>query len=147
MKKLIFVLIIPLSAYGCINKSAKEPTNSNNIEGSWKMVYAETKENDSIVRKDLSNTSFVKFIGKNHFAFFNQENSSASNFYSGGGTYSLKGDNYTETLKFSANKAIRNHAFSFTVRIVGDTLIQSGLEKVPAANMNREIIEKYIKLK
>ena len=149
MKKIVFVLIliITLGSYSCKNQSTNESTSSNAIEGTWKMIYAEIKENDSIKRKDLSNTSFVKLIGKNHFAFFNQENASAENFYSGGGTYSLQGENYTETLKFSANKAIRDHQFSFTVQIIGDTLIQSGIEKVPAANIDREIIEKYIKIK
>lgn len=149
MKKIVFVLIliITLGVYGCKNQNINESASSNSIEGTWKMIYAEIKENDSIKRKDLSNTSFVKLIGKDHFAFFNQEDASDQNFYSGGGSYSLQGENYTETLNFSANKAIRNHRFSFTIQIIGDTLIQSGIEKVPAANIDREIIEKYIKIK
>ncbi len=147
MRKLIFALIIILGSYGCKSQKASESSGSVSIEGAWKMIYAEVKENDSIKRKELSNTTFIKLIGKNHFAFFNQENAGPNNFYSGGGTYSLKDNNYTEILKFSANTAIRNHTFSFTVQISGDTLIQSGVEKISAANIDREIIEKYIKLK
>jgi hypothetical protein len=119
---------------------------NNTIEGTWKMVYAETIENDSIQPKDLSNTTFIKIINTTHFSFFNQENSGTKNFYGGAGTYTLKGDNYTETLNFTSVEAIRNHEFSFNVRFNHDTLIQSGIEKVPAAGINRTIIEKYIKL-
>lgn len=121
--------------------------DSNNIEGTWKMVYAETIENDTITLKDLSNTTFIKIINKSHFAFFNQENTGTTNFYGGAGTYTLKGNTYTEILNFTAVEAIKNHPFSFAIEIKGDTLIQSGIEKVEAAGLDRHIVEKYIKLK
>ena len=111
------------------------------------MVYAKTIEGDSIKLKDLSNTTFIKIINKSHFAFFNQENNGTANFYGGAGTYTLKGDDYTETLNFTAVEAIKKHQFSFKIEIKGDTLIQSGIEKVEAAGMDRYIVEKYIKLK
>ncbi|WP_298513090.1 hypothetical protein [uncultured Kordia sp.] len=111
------------------------------------MIAAKTIEGDSIKFKDLTNTTFIKIINKNHFAFFNQENNSNANFYGGAGTYTLEGKQYTETLNFTAVEAIKNHTFSFTVKRKGDTLIQSGIERIEDAGIDRFIIEKYIKLK
>lgn len=110
------------------------------------MIYAETIENDSIRLKDLTNTGFIKIINKTHFAFFNQENIGNKNFYGGAGTYTLQDNKYIETLKFTSFEAIKNHKFPFTIEIIGDTLIQSGLEEVKAAGIKRYIIEKYIKI-
>ena len=121
-------------------------SKSNNIEGTWKMIYAEMIENDSLKLKDLSNTTFIKIINNNHFSFFNQENDSNENFYGGAGTYTLEGSNYIETLNFTGVEAIKNHVFPFLIEIKGDTLIQSGIEKVEAAGIDRKIIEKYIKI-
>ena len=145
MKNVINFLTIVLVFISCNPKKTSEPKNK--IEGTWKMVYAEIVENDSLKLKDLSNTTFIKIINKNHFSFFNQEKSGNKNFYSGAGTYSLKDSNYKETLAFTTIEAIKNHQFSFHVEIKGDTLIQSGIEKVKAAGINRHIIEKYIKIK
>lgn len=117
------------------------------IEGTWKMVYAEMIENDSIKLKDLKATTFIKIINTSHFAFFNQHDTSSQAFYSGAGTYTLKGNQYTETLNFTTVDAIRNHQFPFTVEIKNDTLIQFGTELVKAAGMNRKIVEKYVRLK
>ena len=145
MKKILFLLIITFSFTKCKPKITS--ISDTKIEGTWKMVYAEIVENDSLKLKDLSNTTFIKIINKSHFSFFNQENTGNKNFYSGAGTYILKDNNYTESLDFTTVEAIKNHKFSFQIEIKGDTLIQSGIEKVEAAGINRQIIEKYIKLK
>jgi len=140
MKRIVFFLIIIIC-------SKRTPLITNNkIEGTWEMVYAEIIENDSLKLKDLSNTSFIKIINKSHFSFFNQENSGTKNYYSGAGSYILKDGNYTETLNFTTVEAIKKHQFSFKIVVKGDTLIQSGIEKVAAAGINRYILEKYIKL-
>ena len=35
---------------------------TSRIEGTWKMTYAEIRQNDSIEVKDLSSTDFIKII-------------------------------------------------------------------------------------
>jgi len=144
MKKILISLIIICSFSKCTQKTSL--ITSNTIEGTWKMVYAEIIEDGIIKPKDLSNTTFIKIINKSHFSFFNQENFGNKNFYSGAGTYSLKGNNYKETLNFTTVAALKNHQFSFNITTKGDTLIQTGIEKVSAAGINRYITEKYIKL-
>lgn len=141
MKNTFWFLIILFTFLSCTQNKSNQ-----SIEGTWKMIYAEVIENDSLKTKKLSNTTFIKIINKTHFSFFNQENNSAKNFYPGAGYYFLKGNNYTETLTFTTINAIKNHNFSFNILIKGDTLIQSGIEKVEAIGLNRQIVEKYIRL-
>ena len=139
MKRLVFTLLV-LALIGCKNQP-------NKIIGTWKMIYAETIENDTLKIKNLENTEFIKIINHTHFAFFNQQNNSSENFYGGSGTYKLNGNNYEETLSFTAVEAIRNHKFQFKVYVKGDSLIQTGLEEIKAAGINRMITEKYIRIK
>ena len=120
--------------------------SSNEILGTWKMVYAEIRENDSLQIKDLGTTDFIKIINETHFAFFNQNHNNADLFYGGGGTYQLKNDTYTEKLQFTGVDAIRDHDFSFTVEVRKDSLIQYGWEEIKEAHIKRHIVEKYIRI-
>lgn len=142
MTRIIFISLITGLMCNCTI-----PQPMNPLQGTWKMVYAETLENDTIKIKDFSNTEFIKIINSNHFAFFNQEIGSTHNFYGGAGTYILDGSSYTETLSYTSVEAIKNHKFSFNVEFKGDTLIQSGIEKIAKAGIDRKITEKYIKIK
>lgn len=152
MKNIACLFLIGLFIFSC--KKDKEPLNTNektsdkiNITGTWKLVYGEIKEKDSVEIKDLSNTEFIKIINKDHFAFFNQPKGTSDGFYGGGGSYTLKGNNYKETLKYIGVDAVRGHVFPFTVEIIGDTLVQYGKEEIKEANINRDIVEKYIRVK
>ncbi|WP_420321696.1 hypothetical protein [Flagellimonas sp.] len=151
MKKYILILIT-LLGLSCKDKtevtsSIKEKENSNkSIVGTWKLVYGETRQKDSIQIKDLSKADFIKIINEDHFAFFNQPKKGGEGFYGGGGTYTLDRNNYIEVLDYVAVDEVRGHEFPFTVEIKGDTLIQSGIEDVPEAGIKRHIVEKYIKI-
>ncbi len=124
----------------------KEAQESSQIEGTWKMIYAEIRENDSVQVKDLSSTDFVKILNKSHFAFFNQERETNENFTAGAGTYTFDGSTYVENLDFINYMDYRGHSFSFEVRIQGDTLIQQGHEKIEASGVDRYILEKYVRV-
>ncbi len=147
MKKFIFILILTILNSCTPKESQIEHNTSINIRGTWKMVYAETIENDSLRIKNLTKTTFIKIINNSHFAFFNQEFTGNENFYSGAGTYTLKETIYIETLNFTSVESIKNHQFPFKVTIKGDTLIQSGLEEIKAEGIKRKIVEKYIRIK
>lgn len=121
--------------------------NISAIEGTWKMTYAEIRENDSIQVKDLSATDFIKIINRSHFAFFNQERGTQENFTAGAGTYSFDGSKYEENLDFINFVDYRGHTFSFDVEIKGDSLIQQGYEKIEASGVDRYILEKYVRIK
>ncbi len=149
MKRIVLVLMI-LAVLSCKQANKDIPkerlTNSKEIVGSWKLVYGEIKEEDSIQVKDLSKSNFIKLINKDHFAFFNQPTNGGDGFYAGGGSYSLDGNNYVEKLEYIAVDEVRGHEFQFQIEIKGDTLIQSGIEDVPEAGIKRHIIEKYVRI-
>jgi len=138
----ISVLVILVLTFFCCQQQPK----TNPIVGTWKLVYAATNENDSITIKDLSNTQFIKIINETHFAFFNQQNDGNENYYSGAGTYTLTDNDYEETLSFTSVEAIKNHRFSFNIQIKEDSLIQSGVELIKEAGIDRTIVEKYIRI-
>ena len=130
-----------------IEPSPGSATAEQSIQGAWKMVYAEIRQKDSVEVKDLTSTDFIKIINTTHFAFFNQDRGTSENFMSGAGTYSFDGSEYIETLDFISVPELRGHEFPFQVEIKGDSLIQQGHEKVEAANIDRYILEKYIRIK
>lgn len=147
MKQIIIFVIFLITMVSCKKGVVlKVGDESNKIIGTWKLVYGEIKENDSVKVKDLSNTEFIKIINDSHFAFFNQKIDDDEGFYGGAGTYVLKDSIYIEKLDFIGVKSIRGHEFSFIIEFSGDTLIQYGLEEVKEANIKRYIIEKYIKI-
>ena len=128
-------------------KKSELALEKNTIEGSWKLVYADILENDSLQVKDLGNTDFIKIINRTHFAFFNQDRETSENFMAGGGSYTFDGVSYKETLNFIASPDYRGHVFPFEVEIKGDSLIQKGHEKIEEAGLDRYIVEKYIRIK
>ena len=150
MKIIVFQIFIIILFIGCSKKTQSSESVNNStkskIEGSWKLVYADIKENDSLQIKDLSNTDFIKIINADHFAFFNQKRGSSDEFMAGGGTYTFNGSDYTETLNFINAPSYRGHEFPFKVEIKGDSLIQQGHEKIEAAGLDRFILEKYIRI-
>ena len=54
---------------------------------------------------------------------------------------------YTEHLEYCKEREWENNDFSFTVSIIKDTLIQSGIEKIEKTGINRLNTEKYVRLK
>ena len=148
MNRFLCAVIILTGLTNCSDKKAstKNIPHDNALIGTWKMVYAQTKDKDSVQVKDLSDTKFIKIITPTHFVFFNQDKYSTDNFYAGAGTYELNGNNYVETLNYTAVEELRNHQFPFLIQIKQDTLIQSGIEEVKVAGIKREIIENYVKI-
>ncbi len=128
-------------------KSSKIP-----IIGTWQLLTGTVIEKgDTLVTQYTKNVSFIKIINDTHFAFLqhdlNKGKDSASVFVSGGGSYSLVDSMYTEHLEYCTAREWEGNDFSFTVTIMNDTLIQSGVEKIESAGVNRVNIEKYIRVK
>lgn len=150
--KITIILLISLTLFISCSQERKterpgQETQHNSIEGSWKLVYAHIKEQDSIQIKDLEKTAFIKIINKSHFAFFDQGKDGDDTFTAGGGTYTYDGENYIETLDYINAAAYRGHVFPFKAAIKGDSLIQQGHEKIEEAGLDRYILEKYIRIK
>ena len=95
--------------------------------------------------------SFIKILNDTHFAFLkhdlNKGKDSSAAFGSGGGRYALTDSLYTEHLEYCSDREWEGNDFTFTITIKNDTLIQSGIEKVDKAGVNRLNIEMYTRLK
>jgi hypothetical protein len=109
------------------------------------------EKGDTVVTDYTQTLSFIKIINESHFAFLkhdlNKGKDSTASFGAGGGSYSLKGNEYTEHLEYCNDRAWEGHDFTFTLTVSNDTLIQSGVEKIEAEGIERYNIEKYIRIK
>lgn len=154
MKLTLLVLTLFLLMTGCKVKATTGDSGKDAlpIEGTWKLISGTIIEKgDTTVTDYTKNSSFIKIINQDHFAFLshdiNNAPDSAKMFDAGGGKYSLKDSTYTEHLEYCKEREWEGHDFTFTVKIRNDTLTQSGIEKVDKAGINRINIEKYVRLK
>jgi hypothetical protein len=154
MKIIIGFVLISIIIISCNTETAKQtsPTTANPIVGTWKLVTGTLIEKGDTTSTDYTkNTSFIKIINDTHFSFLQHDLSkgkdSAPVFVAGGGKYSLTESSYTEHLEYSSAREWEGNDFTFNVTIKGDTLVQSGIEKVESAGIDRVNIEKYVKVK
>lgn len=123
------------------------------VIGTWQLLSGTTIEKgDTTITYYNKGLSFIKIINNSHFAFLKHDltkgkDSAAASFGAGGGSYSLKDSLYTEHLEYCNEREWEGNDFAFTVTVKNDTLIQSGVEKVETAGVNRLNIEKYVRLK
>lgn len=94
----------------------------------------------------------IKLFNDTHFAFLRHDlakgkDSATAIFTSGGGTYTLTGNDYTEQLEYCSYRPWEHSTFHFTLHRNGDTLIQKGIEKIDSLNVNHEIVETYLLVK
>ncbi|KAA5549568.1 hypothetical protein [Adhaeribacter rhizoryzae] len=146
---LLFSLMLLSCGRGAVENTAKPVANQ--LTGTWQLVKAILIEKgDTTVTDYTKNISFIKIINGTHFAFLQHDLNKGKDsavFVSGGGTYSLKDSAYTEHLEYCSAREWEGNNFNFTLKFSGDTLIQSGVEEVASAGVNRLNIEKYIKVK
>jgi hypothetical protein len=143
MKIAIAAVILFLFASACQEKEHSLP-----IAGTWQLITGTLIEKgDTSVTDYTKGKKFIKIINDSHFAFLNHDLSkgrdSLAAFSAGGGTYSLRGNQYTENLEFCSDRQWEQNSFPFTVTIHNDTLIQEGREKVEGTSIDRLNIEKY----
>jgi len=147
----IFTLTV-LAATLLLAACTQNQAPANPIIGTWQLLtHTETTKGVSTVDDYTKDKKFIKIINDSHFAFLNHTintpKDSSNNFDAGGGAYTLAGDKYTEHLDYYKDKNWEGKSFDFTISFSGDTLVQKGLEKVDKENINRIIIEKYLRVK
>ena len=128
-------------------QNRSETTSIMPIQGTWKLLTGKLIEKgDTTVTDYTKDRSFIKIINETHFSFLQHTlRKDTTDFSAGGGRYTLNGNNYTQHLEYCSAKEWEGHDFSFTVTLNGDTLIQSGVEKIEAQGIDRMNIEKYIR--
>lgn len=151
MKIIIALTVISFVLASCTTKPESRETHSP-IVGTWRLISGTTIEKgDTVVTDYTGKLSFIKIINDTHFAFFKHDlkkgKDSSAVFDAGGGRYSLADSVYTEHLEYCSAREWEGNDFAFKVTIKNDTLVQTGIEKVESAGVNRLNIEKYVRLK
>ena len=144
----VLILIVSCNDKSQTNEELKQPNPS--IQGTWKLLTATLIEKgDTVVTDYTKDRSFIKIINNSHFAFIQHDlrKDSTSGFAAGAGRYEFDGKNYTEHLEYCNAKEWEGHDFTFTMTIMGDTLVQSGVEKIESQGIDRINTEKYIRYK
>ena len=139
MKRRIEILLLIFILISCGKGTADntdKPT-ANQITGTWHLVKAILiDKGDTTVTDYTKNISFIKIINETHFAFLQHDLNKGKDsvvFVAGGGTYALKDSLYSEHLEYCSAREWEGNDFDFTIALRGDTLIQSGVEKVVSA--------------
>ena len=123
------------------------------LKGTWQLISGTTVEKgDTSITWYTKDLSFIKIINDTHFAFLKHDlnkgkDSATASFSSGGGSYYLKDSLYTEHLEYCSAREWEGNDFTFTITISNDTLVQTGIEKVDNAGINRLNVEKYVRIK
>ena len=144
----LLVFIISCNEKSQSAENTNPPTPS--IQGTWKLLNGTLIEKgDTTVTDYTKDISFIKIINNSHFAFMQHDlrKDSTSGFAAGAGRYEFDGKNYTEHLEYCNAKEWEGHDFTFTMTITGDTLVQSGVEKIQSQGINRINTEKYLRIK
>ncbi len=152
LKQIYIVAILALLNFSCTN-SNQDTESKIDIIGTWELLSHETIKGDSVTRLNMDNQKLIKMFNDTHFSFFrhdlhpNQDSTLVKEkvFVSGGGRYKLDGHAYTEFLEFCNYRSWENNQFDFSLEMKGDTLIQTGREKIVELNIDQEIVEKYIR--
>ena len=158
MKYLTTAIVLAMLLAACTGPATSPttgptgPANSIHINGTWRLLSGTTiTRGDSTVTDYTKDQSMVKIVNDTYFAFLRhglgKARDSAGMYDAGGGRYTLKGNQYTEYLDYYNDKNWEGKKFDFTVSVNNDTLVQRGVEKVEKENVDRVIIEKYLRIK
>jgi hypothetical protein len=143
-------LIVLVCFFTACERIPKEEPNK--LKGSWQLLSSVYIKKDTVIHNDLPGTSMIKILNDTHFAFMQHTVDKADStgiFGGGGGTYTLKGNQYTEHVEYCSSRGYEGNDFEFTVEFHGDTLVQSGIEKlkeIGAGEEDMQLVEKYLRI-
>jgi hypothetical protein len=152
--KPIHALIILAIISSC---AEKKEAGHKDLKGSWQLFYASSSTKDTTMVTDLSHIKMIKILNDTHFAFMQhilKDDADtlavrSNEFGGGGGTYTLIGNAYKEHLEFCSAAGYEGKDFDFTIEVRGDTLIQTGEEKLKDLGIGEEnlkLVEKYVRI-
>ncbi|HEX6227074.1 MAG TPA: hypothetical protein VFZ52_21795 [Chryseolinea sp.] len=152
--KFKIICVLSLAGLLCcdnIKNDVDESRVAGQLEGTWQLRSGTIIEKDDTTVTEYSKKqSMIKIINKTHFAFLNHDlkkgKDSTALFAAGGGVYTLDGDQYTEYLEYCSAREWEGNTFQFTVKVSGDTLRQSGTEKIENLGIERMNIEIYTRV-
>ena len=153
MKQALAFILVTALLLSCNSSDSSSPKEdvSPSLQGTWELISGTTiTKNDTVITDYTKGQRMIKIINADHFAFLLHDLTKGKDsaiYSSGGGRYTLKDDQYTEHLEYCSDRQWEGNAFPLTISIKNDTLIQTGIEKVESAGVDRMNIEKYKRVK
>ncbi|QRQ99516.1 lipocalin-like domain-containing protein [Dyadobacter sandarakinus] len=150
IRYLSFAALLALTA-SCNSKPETGTTSQpQTLAGTWFLHSSQIIEKgDTVDTFPVKDEEMIKTFTDTHFTFMKhdtrQGKGDSAVFSAGAGTYTLKGEDYTEKLQYCNYREWENHDFQFKLRMHGDTIIQTGEEKIDSLGINREIREVYVR--
>ena len=105
--------------------AAKEQsTLAKNLLGTWILVGEPGK-----VGEPPASGGRLKFLTGRHWTITQADPKTGVTIFHHGGTYTLNGDEYVETVEYAnqSTKELIKQTFKFTLKVEGDTLTQTGI--------------------
>jgi len=122
------------------------------IAGAWSLVYYKSYAKDTVIGVYVGKNvigSQIKVWSDEHFVFvgrFKVNDRQSDNF--GGGTYTLQGSQYIETIGYHTNKLWLGKQYKMLIDIKDDTLMQTWpVNDMWQVDKSNYTIEKYVRLK
>lgn len=153
MKLLFPLLICVIGISSCQQKETKtEQKPDQPLIGSWHLISSKSiQKGDTAITTPPKDQEMVKIFNGTDFAFFTHDLKKGKTknpvYSSGSGTYTLRDSDYSEHLVYCNARDWENLDFKFTVKFNGDTLTQTGIEKIDSLKVDHIIIETYVKLR
>jgi hypothetical protein len=149
MKARIVISLMILLIVVCCSPNEKQ---HRKIDGAWSLVSYLTVSKDTVVGRYIGKDvigSQIKVWTQEHFVFvgrFIVRDKAVDNY--GGGTYTLEGSQYIETIQYHKNHQWVNSQPRMLVEIKGDTLYQTWpVNDNWQVNKYDYTVEKYVKIK
>ena len=130
MKKTLLIIgaILTLTLTAALPGAEKPPKNADSHLGTWQLVSA--KYGDAKEFSDVSDSGpHIKMLTPDRFIWVIYDSKTKLISRSMGGSYRLQGSSYTETVEFFLPKGMKIYLGkeqTFTIRVEGDKLFQSG---------------------
>jgi len=122
MKRALLVFAIALTAvFPAWPQTDSSHSKKSQLDGTWELVSGQPLPKGA---RD------IKIISEGHFIFVAYDTENGKPLYTGGGTYILNGSSYSEHVDFASDKistGLVGKDQSFTIKVDGDTFIQSGI--------------------
>ncbi|MFL6448412.1 MAG: hypothetical protein ACJ746_12080 [Bryobacteraceae bacterium] len=126
MKKALWSAVIAILSVAFAWTETKSSDATKKLEGTWELASAERGQTHGKLPEGMKQ---IKLISSQHFVWVYYDVAKMKPLYTGGGTYTLTGNSYTEHVDYmnvEGAEKITGKDQPFTIRLEGDTLTQSG---------------------
>lgn len=115
------LVAVGLVAVGCSGQP------SNDLEGTWELVSYEYAAPDTVMRGDTADMRSQKVLNGTHFSWVTVSPDQRAFIGAATGTYSIRGDTYTEVTEHASQADHVDRTYSFTYRIAGGLWLHTGI--------------------